>query len=274
MRALQKHHIVDLYVWVAETLPDDLRPKGGRPPLIRDSELLTLFIWNNLTNSCSHTLKQLYDWVCMYHDEDVRALPTYGAFVVQCHRIMPKLLALVSATLPSDTPLRLADSTMLPVCKNVRATHHKVAAGVAAWGYNHQGAHYGFKLHAAIDAHNRLVAIVFTPADRYDGQLLEQLVNNYTKVVVGDSHYGGSVERKRVWKRFRTIVIAPPHHKQKRQVMAGWQHLLLTLRPKIEATYDQLKEHFGLVTSFPRSVKGYLVHYLRVILGYQMRVSF
>lgn len=58
MRALQNHHIVDVYVWVAETLPDEARPKGGRPLCILDSELLTLFIWNNLTNTCSKTLKQ------------------------------------------------------------------------------------------------------------------------------------------------------------------------------------------------------------------------
>lgn len=274
MRALQKHHIVDLYVWVAETLPDKPKPKGGRPLCILDSELLTLFIWNSLTNSCSQTLKQLYDWVVMYHADDVRTLPTYGAFVVQCHRVLPKLLLLVSCTLESTTSLRFCDSTMLPVCKQVRAKVHKVAKGLAAWGFNHQGSYYGFKLHAAIDARNRLVALVFTPADRYDGQLLEQLVNDYTKVVVGDSHYGGSVERKKLWQQFGAIVVAYPHHKQKRKIMAGWQHILLTMRPKIEATFDQLKEHFGLVTSFPRSVKGYFLHYLRVILGYQMRLGF
>jgi hypothetical protein len=44
MRALQPNHIVDIYVWVAETLPDEAKPKGGRPLCIRDSELLTLFI--------------------------------------------------------------------------------------------------------------------------------------------------------------------------------------------------------------------------------------
>lgn len=274
MRALQKHHIVDLYFWVAETLPDAPKPRGGRPLLILDSELLTLFIWNNLTNTCSKTLRQLYDWICIYHSGDVRALPTYGAFVVQCHRILPKLLLLVSVTLESNTPLRFADSTMLPVCKNVRVKSHKVAKGVAAFGYNHQGAHYGFKLHAAIDPSNRLVALVFTPADRYDGQLLEQLVNEHTKVVVGDSHYGGSVERKKLWKKHKILIVAYPHHKQKRRVMAKWQQLLLHMRPKIEATFDQLKEHFGMVSSFPRSVEGYFLHYLRVILGYQVRVGF
>lgn len=274
MRALQAHHIVDLYVWVAEALPDEPRPKGGRPPAIRDSELLTLLIWNALSNTCSRNLRQLYDWIALYHQNDVKALPTYGGFVVACGRVLPKLVTLVSLSLGSDTPLRFCDSTMLPVCKLQRSKQHRVAKAVAAYGYNHQGAHYGFKLHAAIDGRNRLVALVFTPADRYDGQILEQLVNEHTKVVVGDSHYGGSVAKKQLWKKFKTIIIAPPHHKQRRKLMAAWQARLLGLRSKIEATFDQLKEHLGLVSSFPRSIKGYFVHYLRVLLGYQMKGGF
>jgi len=274
MRALQSHHIVDLYVWVATLCPDDPKPSGGRPLCILDSELLTLMVWNSLTNTCSHTLKQLYDWICMYHARDVRQLPKYNAFVAQCHRILPKLIAVVSLTMESDTPLRFADSTMLPVCRNHRAKRHKVAAGVAAWGKNHQGSFFGFKLHAAIDHLDRLVAIVFTPADRYDGQLLEQLVNEATKVAVGDSHYGASTTRKKVWRKYQTIVVAPPHYKQMKQVMASWQQFLLSLRAKVECTFDTLKQHLGLVSSFPRSVKGYFLHYLRVILGYQMRVGF
>lgn len=273
MRALQSHHIVDLYVWIAEILPDNPRPLGGRPPCIRDSELLTLMIWNSLTNTCSHTLKQLYDWIRLYHARDVRSLPTYGAFVVQCHRVLPKLITLVSLTLQSSASLRFTDSTMLPVCKNHRALRHKVAKAVAAWGKNHQGYHFGFKLHAAINGDNRLVALVFTPADRYDGQLLEHLVNAATKVVVGDSHYGDKIARKKVWQRYGTMVVAPPHYKQRKQLMANWQQFLLSLRAKIECTFDRLKEHCGLVSSFPRSVTGYFVHYLRVIVGYQVGVG-
>lgn len=136
MRALQPHHIVDVFVWVAETLPDEPKPKGGRPVKILDSELLTLLIWNSLTNTCSQTLRQLYDWTCIYHAKDVKDLPTYGGFVAQCHRLLPKLVSLVSLTLSSATPLRFCDSTILPVCRNQRAVRHKVARAIAAWGYN------------------------------------------------------------------------------------------------------------------------------------------
>ena len=41
----------------------------------------------------------------------------------------------------------------------------------------------------------------------------------------------------------------------------------------MEATFGKLKEQAYLVTSFPRPVEGYFVHYIRVLLGYQMKVN-
>lgn len=90
-------------------------------------------------------------------------------------------------------------------------------------------------------------------------------------MLVGDSHYGASPMRKRLWKKYGIIVIAPPHYKQRKKLMSGLQFLLLHMRSKIEATFDYLKEHMHLVSSFPRSVNGYAVHYLRTLLGYQVR---
>jgi hypothetical protein len=52
--------------------------------------------------------------------------------------------------------------------------------------------------------------------------------------------------------------------------MAFWQFFFLGQRSKIEAVFDMLKEHLHLVSSFPRSVRGSLVHYVRILLGYQI----
>jgi len=161
---------------------------------------------------------------------------------------------------------------MLPVCRLIRAERHKVAKGCADFGKNWQGWHYGFKLHASVDQQNRLTALVFTPASEHDNQHIEQLVNQHTKTLVGDSHYGGSVMRRRLWKKYKLLIIAPPHHTQKRKLIDRLQLKLLQLRPKIEAAFGELKEKHFMVTSFPRSVKGYFVHYLRCLIGYQMRV--
>jgi Transposase DDE domain len=271
MSALQRHHIVDLFVWVDDAIASLARTnsKGGRPPTLRDSELLTILIWDGL-NEPHKTLKATYSWIARDYGDCFR-LPAYQNFVVHCHRLLPTMVWLLQTLLRYDAELRFADSTMLEVSKNHRADHHKVAAGVAAWGKNWQGWHYGFKLHASIDTDNNLTGVFFTPADGYDAQSMEQLVKGATKVLVGDSHYGASVMRRRLWRRYGILVVAPPHYKQRKKVMSGLQFLLLNMRSKIEATFDYLKEHMHLVSSFPRSVQGYFVHYLRTLLGYQIR---
>jgi hypothetical protein len=267
MRVIQKQYIVDVFVWVDDSLPK--RIQTGRRSVLRDSELLTILIWDGLCEPHKN-LSSLYAWIEREYTDCFPVLPKYQNFVAHVHRMLPRMVWLLQSLLVSGAPLRFADSTMLPVCKPIRADRHKVARGVAQFGKNWQDWHYGFKLHAAIDQSNKLAALVFTPANEHDNQVMERLVNAQTRVLVGDSHYGGSVMRKRLWKRFRTVVIAPPHHTQKQKMATNWQILLLHLRPKIEATFGKLKEQHFLVTSFPRSVEGYFTHYVRVLLGYQM----
>ncbi|MGB4420332.1 MAG: IS982 family transposase [Candidatus Saccharimonadales bacterium] len=271
MRVLQKHNIVDVYVWVDDILLADGHSLGGRPSVLRDSELLTILIWDGL-NEPHKNLSAVYTWIAREYSDYFPKLPKYQNFVAHCHRLLPELVWLLQLFLVSGAPLVFADSTMLPVCKPIRADRHKVAKDVARFGKNWQGWHYGFKLHAAIDHNNRLTAIVFSPANVHDAQEIEKLVNDHTRILVGDSHYGADVMRRRIWKKHKTIIIAPPHYKQKKKLAARWQILLLHMRPKIEATFGKLKEQHFLVTSFPRSVKGYFVHYLRTLLGYQMGV--
>jgi hypothetical protein len=145
-----------------------------------------------------------------------------------------------------------------------------VAKGIAQFGKNHQGWHYGFKLHASIDFEGRLSQVALTPANVYDAQMMPNILNEYAKVAVGDTLYGAKVMGKIIFERYGTIIIAPPFPKQRKKVMAKWQHDLLEYRSKIESVFDYLKEHLGLVSSFPRSIGGYLLHYLMVLVGYQV----
>lgn len=273
MRSLQNHHIVDVFYVVDNAVPEIPHPQGGRPKQARDSEIITLLIWNCLTHTAQRTLKDVFRWALLYHHRDVPRLGTYGGFVAACHRLLPRLLELLGQLLvPAE--LQLVDSTKLPVCRNHRADRYKVAAGLAGWGHNWQGAWFGFKLHVAVDVQGRLSAIRLTPADVYDGKVTNRLVRPETKIVVGDSHYGGSIDREKLWREHGVIVVAPVHYKQRRQIMAEWQRMLLSLRVKVECTFDHLKEHLPLVSSFPRSLDGYLLHYTRILLGYQMGWGF
>lgn len=270
MLSLFSHHIVDLYCWVDDMLPQQLpSSSGGRPALLRSSELVTMLVWNTLLLH-QKTLKDLHTFASLYLRSEFPQLPKYNAFLEHCHRVTPLMFQLLEQLLCSDAPIKFMDSTMLPVCKLERTSFHKVARSIAEYGKNHQGWHYGFKLHTSITAQGELCSVALTPANVYDAQMMPHILNNKTKVAVGDSHYGASVMGRIIWERYGTIIVAPPHWKQKRKLMSPWQHALLSQRSKIEAVFDILKNHLHLVSSFPRSVFGYLTHYVRILLGYQI----
>lgn len=270
MLSLETHHIVDLYCWVDNLAPAVLPSNlGGRPALLSDGELVTLLVWNSLVLH-QKTLRDLHTHTKMYLKKEFPKLPRYSAFIDHCHRVTPLMFSLLEQLLCSNSPIKFIDSTMLEVCKLQRSDAHKVAKKIAQYGKNHQGWHYGFKLHTAITARGELASLALTPANMYDAQMMPWILNKQTKIAVGDSHYGAKVMGQIIWEKYGTIIIAPPHWKQKKKIMAPWQHKLLNHRSKIEAVFDILKNHLHLVTSFARSVHGYLVHYVRILLGYQI----
>jgi len=272
MLFLQSHHITDVFVTVDELLLKQSNALGGRPPVLSDSELVTILLWDGLVAK-HKLLKDIWTWVRIEHEKEFPHLPSYPAFVDHCHRILPQMTSVLQA-LMQESALVFADSTFLEVSTLQRADHHKVVKGVADFGKNHQGWHFGFKLHAAIHPNGQLSSLLFTPGNIYDAQALPRLVKDFMKILVGDSHYGASVMKKQMWEQHHLLIVAPPHYKQKRKLMTAWQQMLLRYRPKIETVFDYAKQHLGLVISFPRSIAGYFVHYIRILLAYQICFSF
>lgn len=268
---VQKHHIINLFVWIDDILPPV--KTVGRPSRLSDSEVATILIWNTITMK-QKTLRSIYDWIRIDYEDEFIDLPSYGNFIKHCHRLLPQLIEILNSILAAQSPIRIMDSTMLQVCKLVRADRHKVCKNIARFGKNHQGWHYGFKLHASVDLEGKLCAIHFTPANVHDAQAMPMILNKHTKLAVGDGGYTASVMKKIIWEKYGTLIVSPPHFKQNKKLMAPWQYKLLRIRPKIETVFDYLKEHLHLVSSFPRSVSGYLLHYIRILLGYQIMANF
>jgi Transposase DDE domain len=267
MLFLQSHHIADLYVWVDDALPKQQHSKTGRPLSVSDSEVVTMLVWNTIVLKQS-TLKDIFDAVSLYHTKDFPKLPKYSSFVSHCHRVLPQFIDLLEQSL-QISDVGIVDSSMIEVCKLHRADSHKVARNKAQFGKNWQGWHYGFKLHATMTLDGFLSSIHFTGANEYDAQVLPHLVNGQ-KILVGDTLYGASVMRQHIWETYGTVIIAPPFPKQNKKVATPWQTKLLSMRSKIESVFDYLKNYLHLVSSFPRSMNGYLVHYLRVLVSYQI----
>lgn len=205
MLSLHPNHIVDLFVGIDDLIPKQLpSPQGGRPTVLKNSELVTLLVWNALVLH-QKTIKDLHTFTSFYLHAEFPRLPQYEGFLAHCHRVTPMMFSLLQYLLCDDEPIRLIDSTMLPVCKIKRAGKHRVARGIAAFGKNHQGWHYGFKLHVTITKEGKLCGIALTSANVYDAQVTPKIINHKTKIVVGDSLYGASVMRRKIWEKFGTI---------------------------------------------------------------------
>lgn len=273
MRVLRSHHITKLLAVVDSLLPrGGANPRGGRPVILHPNETIALMLFSSFV-SPQRTIRGIYTWAQTYYYRRFR-LPSYKSFVRKCHQALAGMLRILDQLLVKDASIRLMDSTMLHVCKLVRANRHRVAKAIAGFGMNWQGWHYGFKLHAACTPDGRLAAVYFTTASAHDGQQIPYLVNDATTIAVGDGTYNASVMRRKMWREHRAYILAPPHPKQNKKLLAEWQRLLLRKRTKIECTFDYLKEHLLLETSFPRSVNGYAVHYVRVLTAYQLMRGF
>lgn len=269
MLVLTKKDIINLYVWVDDLLPKASKALGGRPSALNNSELVTILIWNTVTVK-QKTLKDIYHWVRLDYPDEFPDLPCYENFIKHCHRVLPVMIGVLNNLLQLTAPVRIMDSTMVEVCKLARVQSHKVAKNIATFGKNHQGWHYGFKLHVSVNWQKALCGLALTPASANDAQQMTNILNHCAKVVVGDGGYTASVMRRHIFETYGTFVVAPPHFKQNKKLITPWQLALLKSRPKVESVFDYLKEHLHLVSSFPRSVAGYLLHYVRILLGYQM----
>jgi hypothetical protein len=273
MRVLRAHHITNLVSVVDSFLPRAVASsKGGRPVVLHSNEVIALLLFSSFV-APQRTMKGVYVWVQTYYYRRFH-ICSYKSFVRKCHQALPFMMHLLDLLLVKDTAIRFMDSTMLHVCKLVRANRHKVAKAIAGYGYNWQGVHYGFKLHAACNLKGQLSAVYFTSANEHDGQQIPHLVNDATVIAVGDGTYNASVMRRKMWRKHHAHILAPPHYKQNKKLLQQWQLLLLHKRTKIECTFDYLKEHLLLETSFPRSINGYAVHYIRTLLAYQLGWGF
>ena len=55
-----------------------------------------------------------------------------------------------------------------------------------------------------------------------------------------------------------------------KKMMTDWQEKLYQTRMMIELNFRSLKLFYGLVTSLPKSVDGYVANYIYSLLAYQI----
>lgn len=247
---------------IFRTLKFDERdhPKG-RKPILANSECVTAVIFSRAQNIGSK--KSLH--------EILEPPLSYNRFVVALNKTAKCLAAVIAAVtrfLQANSRLiKFTDSTDIPVCLNKNASHHRTMSALANWSKTGKGSFYGLKLHLSADSEGRVLAMKFTSGNSNDRDVFKKMNERLRGLFVADAGYvSEKLERDFFIENERLLITGS--RKNMKKLSSPWQIALLNLRMKVEVHFRSLKVCYGLVTSLPRSIDGYLTHYLAAVAAH------
>ena len=242
-------------------LPEREHPKG-RKPTLTNSEAVTVAMLKQKQNIV--TKKSLFEILeprCRYN-AFVRAINGAAKYLAWITIVLLRL-----AALGGTHTVKLSDWTDLPVCLPKNAAHHKTMASLASWSKNGKGWFYGLKLYLSADLDGKVLALCFTSANADDRDIFMRMNEKLRGIFVADAGYLSTKLERDFFIEDERILITAVHKNMKK--LATRAHIaLLNLRMRVEIHFRVLKLCYGLLTSFPRSIDGYLAHYLASVCGY------
>jgi len=196
---------------------------------------------------------------------------SYKTFMVNLNRFAPLAALILSLMLYINRvlahPVKYTDSTDVPVCLNAHADRHKTMKLYTSWGGTSTGRFYGLKLHITTDFNRRLLKIRFASGRVDERVVFEKMNTDMEGIFVVDAGYVSSKLEKRFYRAGKRIMLAKPRRNMNK-LMSRFEQWLYEGRMSIELSFRSLKMFFGLVTSLPRSVEGYLANYIYALLAY------
>lgn len=234
---------------------------NGRKPILSNSEAATCAILKQRQHIV--TKKSLY--------EILEPPLSYQKFVDALNRVAPYLARIIAAlvSLARKNPhlVKFTDATDLPVCLPKNGTRHKTMRGLAAWSQTGKGSFFGLKLHLSADLDGKVLALRFTPGNSDDRAVFKRMNRKLKGLFVADAGYVSKDLAHEFFVAGERMLITATRKNMKKLTTAI--HIaFLNLRMRVEIHFRILKVCYGLVTSFPRSIDGYLTHYLASVCAY------
>lgn len=258
-----KHRVTHLVKTLNITLT---AAKTGRPRKITKLDSLTLALYQHASTRCTkHSLwadlKKV--WRCSYKTLVV-AINEAGLLTL---RILFCLMRLNKARAHL---VKYTDSTDLPVCLKKNADKHRVMRGLSGFGHSSKGWFYGLKLTMTRDHKGRMLGLKITHPSKPDREIFREINKDLCGLLVADAGYTSRKLEEDMHIEGKRWVLTRPL-KSMRRLATLWQLAVYKGRWQIEMDFRSLKLFFGLVTSLPRSVNGYLANYFHALLAFTLR---
>jgi Transposase DDE domain len=157
--------------------------------------------------------------------------------------------------------LKHIDATDIPVCLTKNSKHHQTMKDYSAYGHNSKGFYYGVKLHVIADVNRLPLNFILTKANVADVKAARTVIADVTGIFVRDAGYISKELEQQIQIDHVSYMITKGKKKMKK-LATEFDTWAYSTRMNIENIFNLLKERYGLVTSLPKSVKGYFANYL------------
>ena len=235
--------------------------RKGRPLKLSLLDSLTLVLFKQKQNI--GTKKSLFGIIAPHC--------SYKTLVMSLLRVLKQLTHLIGFFLAWNRQhahlVKHTDATDLPVCLLKNSKRHQTMSALSGYSKTGKGWFYGLKLHLTSDLAGQVLALRFTSANSDDRQVCREMNDKLRGLFVADAGYISSqLERDLFIENERAIKIIPRANMKK--LATAFDVWLLNTRMKVEVNFRNLKLFYGPLSSFPRSIDGYLANYLSAVLAY------
>ncbi|WP_373727085.1 IS982 family transposase [Bacteroides heparinolyticus] len=242
------------------------RCRAGR---LSESEIMTILV-------CYHfgTYRNFKEYYlnCIrgrFHREFPDAV-SYNRFVELMPRVYLKMMLFMKLhAFGRCTGITFVDSTMLPVCHNVRRYFNKVFAGLAKNGKGTMGWCHGFKLHLLCNDSGEIITFCLTGANVDDRD--ERVWNVFTKELYGKVFADRGYIKRELFENLFDRGIHLVHGvkaNMKNRLMPMWDRIMLRKRYIIECVNELLKSKANLVHSRHRSIHNFIMNLCSALTAY------
>ena len=195
---------------------------------------------------------------------------SYNRFVELESRVFfPLMFFLNLRAFGRCTGITFVDSTMIPVCHNLRRYANKVFKDIATDGKGTMGWCHGFKLHLACNDRGEIISFVLTGANvsDKDPKVFEVLAKRLYGKLFADKGY---ISQKLFEFLFEDGIqlVTGIRVNMKNRLMPFYDKMMLRKRCIIETINDLLKNTAQIVHSRHRSVNNFIMNLISALGAY------
>jgi len=240
-----------------------------RAAALSDSEIMTILLFFHFGSF--RNFKHYYiHFIKGSAKGDFPTAVSYNRFIELESRVFfPLMFFLNLKAFGTCTGITFVDSTMIPVCHNLRRYANKVFRGMATDGKGTMGWCHGFKLHLACNDRGEIISFVLTGAnvDDRDPRVWDVLAKQLYGKLFADRGYISQNLFNRLFDDGIQLVTGLRAN-MKNRLMSFHDKMMLRKRYIIETINDMLKNVAQIVHSRHRSINNFIMNLISALGAY------